>query len=121
MDSDTTYYNGQRAWEICDGDAELFSSLVGVFLETVEEMQDGVGAALSGPSADLEDALHKLKGALRNLACTPAVVIMQKAEDAARSGDVAAAAGLWKEAVPLLERTAAFLASGEWRPSFLKT
>lgn len=108
-----------RASTICDGDLDLYMSLVGILLNEKDEMLEEAEASLhSADASAAEDAVHRLKGALRNLACAQAVQLLQEVENAARAGRLEHARTLWEKALPTVQRTFQYLAEGSWKEGF---
>lgn len=108
-----------RASEICAGDRHLFDSLVRLFLEEHEGMvQDIVAAFGVGVPEQVQDSLHRLKGALRNLAAHRIVALLQRAEDRAKVQDLTEAARLWEEGRAVLDATVGELLARRWEEHF---
>ncbi len=113
----TEWIDAARAREICAGDGKLYLSLVRLFLESYEEMyQDILRSFDRNDTFEIEDSIHKIKGACRNLAATPAVTLLQAAEDQARLGHRDLAKKNWEEARRVLESTVSYLSDMKESP-----
>lgn len=102
----------KRAREICGGDGKLYLSLVKMFLETFDEMNQDILSSLNGDDpSSIEDSIHKLKGACRNLAASAVVDLLQAAEEQARLGKRAEAVRHWEKAQEPLQATLSYFMS----------
>ena len=80
--------NLRAALERLDGDAELLSMLIAVYLEDSVELLSRLGAAIDArDAASAERAAHSLKGLASNFDGFPAVEAALVIETAARQGD----------------------------------
>jgi HPt (histidine-containing phosphotransfer) domain-containing protein len=80
--------NLRAALERLDGDAELLSMLIAVYLEDSVELLSQLGAAIDArDAASAERAAHSLKGLASNFDGFPAVEAALVIETAARQGD----------------------------------
>ena len=88
--------NLRAALERLDGDAELLSMLIAVYMEDSVELLARLAAAIDQrDAANAERAAHSLKGLASNFDAFPAVETALAIETAARHGDwPAAIAGL---------------------------
>ncbi|GEM_PF-4969580 len=119
MSNSNTPINGSRAYEICDGDIALYASLVVLFTESREEMLSDIESAIAERNAvKVEDTVHKIKGALRNLATTGVVEHLQEAENMARKGDLEGSIASYSKAKPELEFLFDYLDQEKWRETF---
>lgn len=82
--------NWEKARSITGDDPELYKDLWTMIPESMDEKMEGIHQALAeGDLKAVEFAVHKLKGALRNVAAEDACAFLQQMEDAARNGDLA--------------------------------
>jgi HPt (histidine-containing phosphotransfer) domain-containing protein len=80
--------NLRAALERLDGDAELLSMLITVYLEDSVELLSRLGAAIDArDAASAERAAHSLKGLASNFDGFPAVEAALVIETAARQGE----------------------------------
>lgn len=80
--------NLRAALERLDGDAELLSMLIAVYLEDSVELLSRLGSAIDArDAASAERAAHSLKGLASNFDGFPAVEAALVIETAARQGD----------------------------------
>jgi HPt (histidine-containing phosphotransfer) domain-containing protein len=78
--------------ERVEGDVELLSEIVGLFLEESPSLLAGVAEAVAaGNAAGLKRAAHTLKGAASNFGATEVVAVALELEAIGRSGNLAAA------------------------------
>ncbi len=81
--------NWEKARNITGDDPELYKDLWMMILESLDEKMQSIHTSLaSGDWKESEFSVHKLKGALRNVAAEDACALLQQMEDAARSGDM---------------------------------
>jgi two-component system, sensor histidine kinase and response regulator len=93
--------NLRAALERLDGDAELLSMLITVYLEDSMELLSRLSAAIEvRDAASAERAAHSLKGLASNFDAFPAVEAALVIETAARQGDWPAMTG----GLPTLEQ-----------------
>lgn len=80
-------YDRAELLERLSGDEELFGTIVEVFVGDLGNMQEGLHQAVSAHDAKrIEQAAHKLKGALLNLSAGPAARLAKSLEDMGRAG-----------------------------------
>jgi HPt (histidine-containing phosphotransfer) domain-containing protein len=79
--------------ERVEGDDELLTEIVELFLEDSPRLLEEVRAAVAaGDAAELKRAAHTLKGAASNFGAAAVVAVCLELEAMSRSGDLAAAA-----------------------------
>jgi HPt (histidine-containing phosphotransfer) domain-containing protein len=108
-----------KAQEICGGDFSLYKSLIAILMESYEEMHRDIDQAFQiQESAAIEDTVHKLKGALRNLSAVAAVEHLQTVEVLAKNKNVHQALDQWKKGQVILTKTLEFLRQQDRKKDF---
>ena len=111
----------QAALERVDGDTELLSEIVDLFLNDVDALTDDIRQAVSAADASrIMRSAHRLKGSVATLAARRATEAALRLENIGRSGDVngaaSAFAALEAEVVRLPQALKALVAEVTERP-----
>jgi len=111
--------NWEKARSITGDDPELYKDLWLMIMESMEEKLSSIRVALaSGDMSEAEFAVHKLKGALRNVAAEDACALLQKMEDAARSGDSALTASFLPRVPEVVDQVVNFYETSNIKKEF---
>ncbi len=71
-----------------DGDRELLSEVIDIFVETIPELMDDLQSAISSNDAEqLQGVAHSLKGAASNICAEPVRFAAQQLEEMGQLGD----------------------------------
>ena len=102
--------------ETVGGDEELIAELAGLFVEDApSQLEDIRGAILQGDTGALNEAAHKLKGAVANFGAAVAQELAYTLEKMGREGHLVAASATFEALEREMGRLVAFLSEARWK------
>jgi two-component system, sensor histidine kinase and response regulator len=109
----------EAAKEIVDGDAELFSELMEMFLESAPSSLEGLRESIeNGNMPEARRRAHQIKGSLKNFAAIPGIAGAQAVEDAAERGDRDEAEKVFRELADEIEYLGYYYLKKLWKEHF---
>lgn len=112
--------NTEKAARILAGDIELFTELMTIVENTLDEKFNHLETALAeGNGDDLELYAHQFKGALRNIAAEECCATLEDLEKCGATREFSHARELYDQVRPLVRRLFDFYKEKTWEKDFL--